>query len=225
MARAAASAGLSMERPTPALGRPVALEIPARSQPRSFELPALEPGPAFGRRMGLPPRGIWSSGSNACGCGPGMSSGGGPGRRLVDGRLIGRDLFRRRLGPNWRQRNRKQPPHITPNHHPGLIGVDDGGQLLLFRLNRDRYRLVEVALGEKHVDVFDAGILEKSAGYGNRTLERLQLLLLDLDAPAVILDLEDTRFTTSVKAFRIVSNPDFFSARFRLLIPARGPGR
>ena len=48
-------------------------------------------------------------------------------------------------------------------------------------------RVQEVALGEEHVHVFGAGILEELVGGLDRGLERLQLLLLDLDAPAVVL--------------------------------------
>ena len=48
---------------------------------------------------------------------------------------------------------------------------------------------LQVTLGEEHVHVFDAGILKKIAGDVDRGLERFQLLLLDLDALAVVLHL------------------------------------
>ena len=66
----------------------------------------------------------------------------------------------------------------------GLIGVYDGGQLLLFGFDQDHSRVHEVTLGQKHFHVFDAGILKKFAGGFDGGLERFQLLLLDLDALA-----------------------------------------
>src|SRR5262245_60908689 len=69
----------------------------------------------------------------------------------------------------------------------GLIGVYDGRQLLLFGFDQDHSRFQEVTLGQEHFDVFGAGSLKKFAGDIDRGLERLQLLLLDLDALAVVL--------------------------------------
>ena len=69
----------------------------------------------------------------------------------------------------------------------GLIGVYDGRQLLPFGFDQDRSRVQEVTLGEEHFHVFGAGILKKFAGGVDGGLERFQLLLLDLDAPAVVL--------------------------------------
>ena len=59
----------------------------------------------------------------------------------------------------------------------------------LFGFDQDHSRVHEVTLGEQHVHVFDAGILKQFAGDVDRGLERFQLLLLDLDALAVVLHL------------------------------------
>ena len=43
-------------------------------------------------------------------------------------------------------------------------GVDDAGQLLLLGFDQHDAGFVAVALGEQHVDVLDAGVLEELAG-------------------------------------------------------------
>ncbi len=55
--------------------------------------------------------------------------------------------------------------HIRNEHRQqiaaaeGLIGVDDGRQLLLFGFDQGHSRIPEVALGEEHVHVIGAGSL------------------------------------------------------------------
>ncbi len=73
-------------------------------------------------------------------------------------------------------------PAIGDRHQPaaeGLIGVDDGRELLHLGVDQDQPRVPEVALGEEHIDVLGPGVLEGEAGDLDGGLEGLQLLLLD----------------------------------------------